>query len=350
MEGQRSKKILILNLGGIGDILLSTPALRALRQKFPQGGISILTFRSSYEAVKDLPYLENIFLFEKRPWPIAMFKNLAVLFRLRKEHFELAVNMRTMLSQKSARKIKLLLDIIHPKIKAGRDTEGRGSFLDIKIPETNLGQKYEREYDLDTVKALGVIEVKDKSLDFEIEAATIAKVSILLGENGVLPQDLIIGIHPGGKPAHRWPVENFSRVINEISKKINCKFIATGSVEETAMVERLKKEAEGKLINLSGRLNLKELGALIKRCSVYICNDTAAMHIAAVLEVPMVAIFGAGYLKRFDPRNISDKAIVLYSNADCAPCDKLRCCSMKCVTEITPLQVIQAIEHLLDQT
>lgn len=350
MEGQGSKKILILNLGGIGDILLSTPALRALRQRFPQSGISILTFRPNYEAVKDLRYIENIFLFEKRPWLTAVFKNLGLLFRLRKEHFELAVNMRTMLSQKSARKIKLLLDIIHPRIKAGRDTEGRGSFWDIKIPETNLGEKYEREYDLDTVKALGVVEVRDKSIDFEIEAATIAKISILLSENGVLPQDLVMGIHPGGKPAHRWPIENFSRVIQEISKKMNCKFIVTGSFEEAALGERLKREANGRLINFSGRLTLKELGALIKRCSVYICNDTASMHIAALAQVPMVAIFTAGYLKRFDPRNISDKAIVLSNNADCAPCDKLRCSSMKCVMEITPRQVMQAIEQLLGKT
>ena len=348
MELTQVKRIIIINLGGIGDIFLSTPALRALKQQFPQSEMSILIFRQSYAAVTGLPYIENILCLEHGLRVTALCKNLLVVWKLRKRHFCLAVNMRTMLSQRSAGKVKVLLDIINPGIKAGRDTEGRGSFLDIKIPETERGEKYEMEYDIEIARALGA-EVKDRNIDFEIEPVAIEKVNKLLSEHGVLPQDLVIGIHPGGKPSHRWPLEDFSRVIDEISKRIDCKFIATGSHDETALGERLKVEAKGKLINFSGRLTLKELGAFIKRCSVYICNDTAPMHIAALLKVPMVALFTAGYLTRFDPRHISDKAIVLQSNAECAPCDKVTCSSLKCLVAITPEEVVQAVTLLLDK-
>ena len=346
MELTQVKEILIVNLGGIGDILLSTPALRTLKQRFSQSAISMLIFRHTFEAVKGLPYIENIFCLEEGCSPITAGKNLLMLWMLRKGRYDLAVNMRTMLSQKSAGKINLLLDCIKPRIKAGRDTEGRGVFFDIKIQETSRGEKYEMEYDIDMARALGA-NAEDRRIDFEVDSAAIDKANRLLNDHGVLPQDLVIGIHPGGKLSHRWPIENFSRAINEISKEINCKFVAAGTSDEAALGERLRQEAGGRLINFSGKLTLKELGALIKRCKAYLCNDTAAMHIAAILDVPMIAIFGGGYLKRFDPRNISDKAIVLHKDVDCSPCNKLNCNSMKCLKEISPDEVVAAVKQLL---
>lgn len=347
MELNQVKKILIINLGGIGDILLSTPALRALKRHFPQAIISILIFKPSYELVTGLSYIENIFSFQRGCSPEALLRNVFVLKALRRQNFDLSLNMRTMLSRKSAFKIRLLLGLIRPKIKVGRDTEGRGDFFDIRIPETDSGQKYEMEYDIDTVLALGV-KAPDRKIDFEIGPAAIDKVNRILKESGVRPQDLVVGIHPGGKPSHRWPLENFAQVVNEISKRINCKFITTGSSAETALVERLKVEAGERLINFSGGLNLQELGALLKRCGVYICNDTAVMHIAAVLDVPMVAIFGAGYLTRFDPRNLSGRAVVFYKNAECSPCDQINCASLKCLREITPPEIVSAVLSIVE--
>jgi len=342
------KNILIINLGGIGDILLSQPALRALKNKFSNCQISILVVPRVYDLVKDFSYIDSIFIFYKSISPLNLFRNFITLFILRRMHFALAINMRTMVSKRSTFFIKLLLYIINPKIKVGRNTDGRGNFFDISIFEPTLGNKYEREYDIDTVKALGV-EVLDKYIDFIIDEKIINKVKQILEKEGVYKDTILIGIQPGGMPARRWPIENFAKVISLISEKINCKFIIAGAKEEAGLIKKLIKISQRDLINLAGELNLKELAALIKRCNLFISNDTGPMHIAAILKVPLIAIFGPGDLRRYDPRNISDKAAVLYKKVDCSPCNRIKCKSKICLKMITPSEVLEAALKFLKQ-
>lgn len=339
------KKILIINLGGIGDVLLSTPTLRALRKFYPQTEVSILIAPRVYEIVKNLSYINEVLVFHVGyggtiPFT-KIFGNLKTLFVLRNKQFDLAINMRTLVSKKSALKIKFLLGIINPKMKAGRDTEGWGYFFDVKVPEPEIGEKYEMDYDIETLELLGV-NVGDRSIDFEIDEASKERVNQLLLKEGVTEDDILIGIHPGGMASRRWPIENFSRVIKEINKKTKCKFVITGGKEESFLVNELMKMTDLKMINVVGKINIKELGALIKRCNLYISNDTGPIHIAAILKIPLIAIFGSSEITRYDPRNISEKATVFYKKVDCSPCYNVNCKSMKCMKAILPEEVIEA--------
>ncbi len=344
------KTILLINLAGIGDILLSTPAIRALRDLYPQAEISLLVTPKVYEIVKDLSYIDKVLTFHigyggDVPFGKTL-RNLKVLLALRRKRFDLAVNMRTLVSKRSAKRIKFLLDIINPKTKAGRNTAGRGYFFDVKIPESEKGQKYEMEYDIDTVRALGG-EVIDRSLDFEIGEENIKKINGILGEHSVDEKDILIVIHPGGMPSRRWPVENFSKVIEGIHEKMTCKFVITGGRDEAGLARKLLRGVNVKIISLAGRLNIKELGALIRRGNLFITNDTGPMHIAAILGVPLISIFGPGDITRFDPRNISNKVIVLYKKVECAPCEKVTCKSLKCLKIISPEEVVEAALRIL---
>jgi ADP-heptose:LPS heptosyltransferase len=339
-------RILIINFGGIGDILLSTPALRALKSSFPKTKIYFLVFPHVWELVNDLPYVDGIFIIRNNKRNI--FTNMRTLLRLRREKFDVAINMRTLVSKRGAQKIKFLLNTIKPKLKVGRDTGGRGYFFNIGIPETDRGTKFEMEYDIDTVKALGV-EVNDRAIDLKINEEAKHRINMLLESKGILKEDILIGIHPGGMPSHRWPIENFSKIIEQISKSISCTFVVTGGDDEVMLAEKLKNITGMEIINLAGKINLGELYALIKRCNLYVSNDTGTMHIAAILKTPLVAIFGPGYFTRFDPRNVSDKAVVLYEKVECAPCDKVKCDSMECLKVILPEEVTNAALHILKQ-
>lgn len=350
IEPLEIKKILVINLGGIGDVLLSIPALRALRNLYPQAEISMLIPFKIYEIVKDLSYIDNIYIFNITYGGFSslsgLLSNLKVLLSIRRKQFDITINMRTFVSQKSASKIKFILDIISPRIKVGRDTESMGVFFDIKIPETLKGQKYEMEYDIDTVKALGVKEV-DRSIDIKITPENIELIKKILESQGIRDETILIGIHPGGMPSRRWGLENFCTVIEYLSKRISCKFVITGGKDEKNLGQRFMKMKDVRIINLIGRLNIKELFGLIKRCNLFISNDTGPIHIAAILKTPLVAIFGPGDIIRYEPRNISDKAMVLYKKADCAPCEKLTCKDLRCLNAITPQEVIEASLRLL---
>ena len=307
-------KILIVNLGGIGDILISTPALRALAGRFPDSEMYLLTIPRAYEFVKGLPYLKKIFILRMGAAPANIFENIKTILSLRKMRIDAAINMRTLVSSQGAFKIRCLLNIINPKVKAGRDTEGRGSFFDIKIQEPAIGTRYEMEYDIELVKLLGA-EVIDRSIDFKLDDAGIKKIDEALWPAGVAKDDILVGIHPGGTPSHRWPVNNFLKTAEEIGKRTRCKFVITGMADERKLAQKFKNIKTAEIINFAGIFSLMELGALIKRCDLYITNDTAPMHIAAILDTPLIAIFSPRYLYRFDPKNISDKAIVLCKEA-----------------------------------
>ncbi len=340
------QKILIVNLGGIGDLLLSTPALRALHSAYPKARLTLMVVPRVFEAVKGLPYIQDCVIFPMDK--VFFFRNLFSLLALRKRKFDLAVNMRTIVSAASSRKVKFVFGLINPKIKVGRDTEGRGSFFDIRIQEPDIGQKHEMEYDLDTVRILGV-DVVDKGIDLEIDSFSAAAVDALLGKAGVSQGSLLIGVHPGGVFSHRWPAENFARVIETLAGRRPCNFLITGTKEEAFLAKKLAGLSRVGLVDLCGRLSLKELGALIKRLNLFISNDTGPMHIAAILKTPLVAIFGPGFLARYDPRALSDKAIVLCKSADCAPCNQASCDSMSCLKVVTVEEAIRAADTLLAQ-
>lgn len=349
---KNAKNILIMNLGGIGDLLLSTPALRALREFYPNAFISALVTQTGYEIAKGLSYLNDVRIFYMDPggnMPFAKIpQNLRTLLSLRKKRFDIAVNMRTIVSKGSALKLKVLLDIINPRLKAGRDTDGMGYFFDVRIPETLIGKKYEMEYDIDAVRALGA-EVIDRGIDYEIKNSAIERIDGILEKNGIHKHDLLVGIHPGGTISRRWPIKYFSAAIDGISGKITCKFVITGAANEVDLSYAIRDITKTRTTILTGEINIDELFALVKRCHLFISNDTSAMHIAAALKTPLIALCGPGDITRFNPCNISDKAAVLYKKTDCSPCSLITCDSLKCLKAISPEEVIETALNFLSK-
>jgi ADP-heptose:LPS heptosyltransferase len=349
------KKILIINLGGIGDLLLSLPALKAIRSRFPQAAITMLVAKRLDSFVRGLSCADDVtglsISGRDRFSILAAPMNLFTLLGLRIRHFDLALNMRTLVSDESAAKIKLLLNIINPGSSAGRDTDSRGYFFDIKVPERLMGDKAEADYDADLVRALGA-ELPEIDAGIEADAHSCRIVDRLLLKEGVHGSDVLVGIHPGGLPSHRWPAENFTRFMNTLFKDRQAEgrqaiFVITGDRNDLKLADAIAKKSSIKAINLAGRLTMPELAALLRRCSLFISNDTGPMHIAAMLKVPQVAIFGPGYIKRYDPSRISDKAAVLRKSVECSPCDKPDCKDLKCLKAVTVDEVLAAARQLL---
>jgi heptosyltransferase-2 len=335
------KKILIINLGGIGDLLLSLTALRALREKYREAVIDILVVSRTVELIKDTGFFNSIFVLSKKDKGF-----LSLLLQLRKNRYDVVVNMRTILSWFGALKLFFLFSFIDGRIKVGRDTEKMGFFFDIIIPESWPGEKYELEYDIAAVEALGAF-VRDRHVTLGVNPEAAVSVRRLLEGLGVHPGDMVIGIHPGGMPSRRWPIENFSAVIKQVHERFACAFIITGSAEESSLGAQLASMQGLNIINLCGKLQLREFAALINRCTLFISNDTGPMHMAAALGVSLIAIFGPGCLARYDPRNISKRTEVFYKKEPCAPCNNFSCNSMHCLNSIQPQEVGEAALRLL---
>ena len=350
--GQDVKKILVINFGGIGDILLSSPALRALRKLYPQAHIAFLGVPRTNELAKNLKVFDELIPLgaydekQRSFYSGGVILLIKLLVYLKNQKFDMAINMRTIVSWCGSLKMACLFFIIGSRYRVGRDTNGKGFFFNIKVPEKEPADRYEMDYDLETVRALGA-DISDRSFNNDIFGTSGSSADAILEKNGMGPSDPFIVINAGGMPSRRWPVENFITLSRDLILKLNCRIVLIGGTNEAVLSSRVKQSIGDRIIDLTGRLGLAELAAVLKKATLLITNDTGPMHIAAVLKTPLIAIFGGGQVTRFDPRRISEKAVLLYKKADCAPCNKMECRTLKCLKDVKVEDVREAVLQLL---
>lgn len=357
---EKIKNILIINLGGVGDLLLSTPALRSLRKLYPRARLVLLTVPRSAQIMEDFPYLDELITFDFRNEESREMRTLLgipqlikvclFLISLRGRKFDMLINMRTLASFGGALKMAFIFYIIGAKYRVGRNTDGRGFFLSLKIPEKLFGKMHEGDYDLQLVKLLGG-EIDERKLELKINEEDNIYINDFFKKNSISPEDILIAVNPGAPwPSKRWPVENFAQVIERLSEKLKCIIIITGDSKEMEIAQRLNKLTRARTIISTGKTNIKQFAALVKRCNLFITNDTGAMHVAAAMNTPMVAIFGPGYLDRYRPYGNPDRFFVLHKKVDCAPCDLIRCNSLKCFKLILVEEVLNAAYTVLQRS
>lgn len=322
------KKILVVDLGGMGDLLIALPALRALRDAYRSAACDVLVMDRAAPLVREAHIFDRVYLM-----PPHIFSALPLAGRLRRERYDLVVNMRPVASRAGALKIRALLSFIGGKIWAGRDTAGIAPFFDIAIQEPLRAEKHDREYALDLAAALGA-GTAGRTVTVPVGPADDGKAVASLADAGSSGARCLIGIHPGGPQTRRWPVERFAQVMRSIAAQLPCRFVITGSGSDRRRAARLMSMPGIEALDLTGRLSFKDLVAVIRRCDLFISNDTGPLHIAAALGRPLIGLFGPGDLARFDPRALSASAVVFYEKAPCAPCDRKWCMTKRCLAAI----------------
>jgi heptosyltransferase-2 len=301
------KRILIINLGGLGDCLLSMPGLRLLKTSYSQARVVLLTIGRSAGLFKGFNYLDEIIIFE-----LGFLAKLKLFLKLRNMHFDLVVNMRPLTSIASSIKMAILFFIINVPLRVGRDTENRGFFFNIKIPELDNASMHDLDYYFYMFKSLG-LDSDDRDINLAVDREDSEYIDKYLAGQGVSKADILIGMNPGASwQSRRWPIENFSELISLLLKKGNFKIIITATKKEKQLVNKLKGLVDAKIIDASEETNPGQLLALIKRCNLFVSNDAGPMHLAAALHTPLIAIFGPGEFIRYDPRRLWEKAVVFY--------------------------------------
>lgn len=337
-----AKRILVINLGGIGDTLLSIPALRLLRASYKKAIISLLTIPRSIDVLTDFGYIDNIILFKP-----GLQNKISLSLTLIRSRFDMVINMRPLTSFLSSLKVAFLFLLTDARYRIGRDTGGRAFFLNVKIPEKEALTMHEIDRYLSILEALG-LKAEDKSIEINVNYIDTQYIRNFLFENGVKEDDILVGINPGAaRPSRQWPLENFTELITLLLKEKKVKIVITGTKQEAGLAEELQRLCKVNLINAAGRTNFGQLAALIKICNLYIANDTGPIHLAAALNTPLIALFGSGGIIGYDPRRLWDKAIVFYNKTSCSPCIKFKCDSMKCLKSINPEEVKEAALRLL---
>ncbi|MDN3507042.1 MAG: glycosyltransferase family 9 protein [Simkaniaceae bacterium] len=323
-------RFLIVSTTGLGDTLWSTPAIRALRQSYPDAELSMLTSAVGAAALEHNKHIDELFVLSSTPF----FSLIRFFSTLRRRKFDAILVFHT--SQRMILPFCALLEA--PQIIA---TAGINKDLDFLLTKA-LPQKYQHEIDrrLAIVKEVGA-HVSDYSLEMPFRKEEEEYVEQFLDGHGIPAHIPLVGIHPGAKDAFKqWPKEHFIEVGKRLTQHLGCQILVTGDRSEALLAFEIASKIPG-AIPIAGELGLSAFAALLHKMMVFITNDTGPMHMAFAVEVPTVAIFGPTDPNLCGPFHAKG-AKILSAKKTCRPCLKKQCVEPFCLYAIGPNNVYDA--------
>jgi heptosyltransferase-2 len=375
MKKKTPQKILAVKLADLGDALLITPALAALRQSFPNARIDVLTTNGK-PVLENSPDLDNLILFDKylfdEPRTALKPKNLFSAFKFFAKLFFTRYDTVVFFHHFTLRfgviKFAALAFATGAKRRIGLNN-GRAWFLNRTIPDKGFGTLSEREYWLELVKSLGATPPENLKPRLILGNNDYKTAASLLAEIG---GDNVVAIHVGSghySLARRWLPIYFAQVADTLTEEFGVKVAFVGGADEVELsqhVLNLLKKPES-AYNFAGRTKVKELAAFLQKCRLFIGNDGGVMQLAGTVGTPVVAVFGptnhrAWATYRWQTpeeflHNPQSNFIVVQAplNLPCRPClyrnmelgNRLGCAPRPCLTELKPAQVISAAKLLL---
>lgn len=343
------RSILAMRLAYIGDVVLNIPAIKALRNTFPNAKISFLTSPKAKEAIENNPYVDEIITYDA-PWfypqkPWSSFVNYMNLIKLiRSKHFDMVIDFRG-----DFRNILLVVFSSGASRRVGYGMTGGGYLLTDAVECTE--NKHKVEFHLDIVRALGGDSAIPDTINLYPTPEDRDRVLKLLSEKEIKQNDMLVGIHPGGRAKLKcWDIKSYVEVADALVKRYNAKIVITGGPDEVKLGEKLLSLMKSKGFNLCGLLSLKQLQILLERLNLVITNDTVTLHVASGVNTPTVAIFGPSEV--WDTGPLSQKHKVIMRDLDCRTfCDTYSCNNRnyhECLRSIKPAEVIEASVELLE--
>lgn len=340
---EKPKKILFFKTEAVGDSLLCLPMIKKVKEE-TNAEIYILCSNANSFVFEKQDFVDKISLINHKKFKIREIFNL--VRELRKEKIDIV------LDTGQSSNISAILSYFIAKYSIGfKKLKGisRNKVYDDSISINTKKHMVKCYFDL--AKPLGIKEPKEIRLEkIKIGKEEEKKISNILGNKKNL-----VGIHACNVFEYRaWPKEKFAKVIEYLIKEKNKIVILTGSKEEQKenqeLINLIDKKLKNKIINLSGKTNLKESIALIKKLQMFIANDGGPMHIAASENTPVIGIFGYETPVRYSP--FSKKSIAIYKNKECSPCHRpyankwTNCSHYNCLKEISVDEVKKAIDKI----
>jgi len=338
-------KILVIRFGSIGDIVLTTPVLRTLRERYPYAKLCFVVKKEFLEITTLFPYIDKVFIFDSKAGLWGLIK---LIGEINSEQFDLLVdlhwNLRSIL-------IYLFSRIRH-KIHYSKYRFLRLLRVWFKwrlMPQ----QSHIIDLYFEPLTRFGILSSDNRIPELKIAKDRKSQVLECLKYLGIEDKDLVIGLCPGVKwETMQWTIEGFVETGNRLMNELNAKIVLIGDDRDVELGKKIEAWMDKKPLNLVNWTTLLELPTLIQRCDILITNDSAPLHIAAALGVSTISMFGPTTLDLgFGPHG-NGLHIVLEKDLSCRPCSShgSRECPKKtheCMESITAEEVVAAVRDLL---
>jgi predicted lipopolysaccharide heptosyltransferase III len=348
-------RILLVRLRQIGDVTFTTPAVRALRGRFPDAHLAYLVEPAAAPIVQLNPHLNEVIIAPRVRGLRGLFGDLGLGGELRDRRFDLAIDLH------GGPRASLLTWLSGAPVRIGYEITGRSWMYTTHIPRPRaLRPRHSVENQWDVLAPLGIAPPDRAGFPVEmpVDPTTAAVVDRRLEAAGVAAGDSIVVIHvSAGNPFRRWPTERFVELIVALANDDRTRrIVVTSGPSESDAASLVVASAQSRLgpratqVLGCGDFALDELRALLDRASLYIGGDSGPLHIAATTRAPIVGLYGPTLPVRSapwrDPQLLTES--VDAGDLPCRPCDQRVCApgDFRCLTSIAVDHVLAAVRRI----
>jgi lipopolysaccharide heptosyltransferase II len=350
-------RILLVRLREIGDVVFTTPAVRGLRERYPDAHIAYVVQSAAAPVVAGNPHINDVIVTPGRPGLSGLRDDLGLAVRLRGARYDMAIDFH------SGPRSSLLAWLSGAPVRVGYDVPGRGWMYTVRVPRPReIRPRHAVENQWDLLNAIGIPTPDAGKIPVEmvLDPAAAGVVRERLACAGVTQSHHVIVVHvSAGNPFRRWPLDSFAALVAQLvrgdaSRRV---VVISGPSERAAasqVIERaraLVAPAGAESILDCGEFNLDEVRGLVDGAALYIGGDSGPMHIASTSRVPIVGLYGPTLPVRSAPWRASTwpSEAAEVGGLPCRPCDQRTCVpgDFRCLTWLTPEDVAAAAERAL---
>jgi predicted lipopolysaccharide heptosyltransferase III len=330
------KRILLIQLGDIGDVILTLPAIRALRENFPESRLVVCVREKAREIIEDCPWASEVMTVRKELTPLksAILAQAHWMRELRAHRFDLAIDLRT------GTRGAIIAGFSGAGTRIGRfATDGRlwrnRVFTHLVTPPDEACQ-YAAEHNLNILFPLH-LKIRDSALQITVPSHRKQAATRLLSSEKVPKNRPLLAFHPFSLWKYKeWQVNSCAELIDDVQIRYDVTVVITGASEERGRADHVVTRCRTKPFNLAGKTSIGELAAVLSACRGFIGVDTAALHLAAAVGIPTLGIFGPSPAVCWAPRG--SRHTVVSKNLPCVPCRRKGCQNSEisqCLDELT---------------
>ncbi|MDD5428222.1 MAG: glycosyltransferase family 9 protein [Candidatus Omnitrophica bacterium] len=344
-EAAETLNILVIKISAIGDVILSVPSLRAIRQKYPKANIKVLVGVQAREVLDRCPYINERIVCDFK----GKHRGLSGLWTLGKELrrscFDIVIDLQ------NSKKSHILAALSFAQLRYGYDNKKLSFLLNKKIRD-DAPHLDPIEHQFRTLRMAG-IKPENKCLGLWPSEAEEEQAEKLLTDGWMKPSAGLVGINVRASArwvTKNWPIANIAELCDALAEGFNVRAVLTGAEEDIGFAQAIAKASKAKPLIAAGRTGILELAALMKHFKVYLTPDSAPMHIAAAMGTPCVALFGPT-----DPARhaVQFEGCIVISKKDelkCSPCYSPACVkNFACMRKITVDEVLAAMRPYLKE-
>ncbi len=322
VDKSRVKRILVITLSNVGDIILTTPVVEVLLREFPRAQLDVMVGPRGREIFQCHKKLKNLIIYDKRA---PFFEKFKLFLNLRSARYNLVVDLR---------------HTILPFVLGARYKTNPFQ----RVPEEATHKK---DGHLSRLKNLG-IDTSNSGFHIPVEESDKRYVDGLL--NGVKGRPFIVAA-PGAKShVKRWPLKYFAELSDMLKNDLGYEVVLIGDESDRIVIERILFYMKTEPVNLLEKTNIRQLTYLIRKSKLLITNDSAPMHVGSACGIPTLAFFGPTDEKKYGPLTKTGSK-VLRKNIRCSPCEVPQCVNKEnryeCLKSISVKEALRAVRELL---